>query len=192
MEQARKSAAEAGIKNVRFIKGNVLQLDEFLDETFDIVHAHQVLLHVSDPLLGLHEMRRLCRSDGGIVTTRDLVSQIIIPSPSTVSNMMISLSNLMHSRGADPEYGRVHHLQVHEAGFIWADIEMSSWVWEFSGPEGRKAWAEGMKQSYKRTVTLSGKASEEQVAETIAAWDHWAEDPSARFIGVDSALVCHK
>lgn len=137
MEQARKSAAEAGIKNVRFIKGDVLQLDEFQNETFDIVHAHQVLLHVSDPLLGLHEMRRLCRSDGGIVTTRDLVSQIIIPSPRTISNMMTKLSNLMHSRGADPEYGRVHHLQVHEAGFIWADIEMSSWVWEFSGPEGR-------------------------------------------------------
>jgi len=49
-----------------------------------------------------------------------------------------------------------------------------------------------MKQSYERAVTLSGKASEEQVAETIAAWDHWAREPSARFIGVDSALVCHK
>lgn len=192
MEQARKLATKAGIKNVRFIKGDVLQLDEFQDESFDIVHAHQVLLHVSDSLFALQEMRRLCRSDGGIVTTRDLVSQIIIPSSPIISNMMTEVSSLMRSRGADLEFGRVHHLQAHEAGFDWADIEMSSCVWEFSRPEDRSAWAEGMKQSYKHAVTSSGKATEEQVAETMAAWDHWAQDPSARFIGVDSALVCHK
>ena len=38
--------------------------------TFDVVHAHQVLQHLSDPVAALTEMRRVCRP-GGLVAARD-------------------------------------------------------------------------------------------------------------------------
>ena len=42
----------------------------FPDDTFDVVHAHQVLQHVADPVAALREMRRVCRP-GGVVAVRD-------------------------------------------------------------------------------------------------------------------------
>src|SRR5206468_8507486 len=38
--------------------------------TFDLVHAHQVLQHLTDPVAALREMRRVCRP-GGVVAARD-------------------------------------------------------------------------------------------------------------------------
>ena len=38
--------------------------------SFDVVHAHQVLQHLADPVAALREMRRVCRP-GGLVAARD-------------------------------------------------------------------------------------------------------------------------
>src|SRR5262245_61716188 len=54
---------------VSFAVGDVYRLD-LLDASFDIVHAHQVLQHLSDPVAALKEMRRVVRP-GGIVAVRD-------------------------------------------------------------------------------------------------------------------------
>ena len=52
-----------------FEVGDLFDL-RFDDGTFDVVHAHQVLQHVGDPVAALVEMRRVCRP-GGIVAARD-------------------------------------------------------------------------------------------------------------------------
>jgi SAM-dependent methyltransferase len=43
---------------------------EYPDDTFDVVHAHEVLQHVDDPVQALREMKRVCKP-GGIVAARD-------------------------------------------------------------------------------------------------------------------------
>ena len=43
---------------------------EFPAGSFDVVHAHQVLQHLSDPITALREMRRVC-VPGGLVAVRD-------------------------------------------------------------------------------------------------------------------------
>ena len=40
------------------------------DDAFDVVHAHQVLQHLPDPVGALREMRRVCKPDG-VVAARD-------------------------------------------------------------------------------------------------------------------------
>ena len=52
-----------------FAVADVHALD-FPDDSFDVVHAHQVLQHVGDPVQALREMRRVCRP-GGVVAARD-------------------------------------------------------------------------------------------------------------------------
>ena len=42
----------------------------FADDAFDVVHAHQVLQHLTDPIAALREMRRVTRP-GGVVAVRD-------------------------------------------------------------------------------------------------------------------------
>src|SRR5256886_2636110 len=69
LAQARQEAERRGLDNVRFDTGDVYHLD-FADGTFDVVHAHQVLQHLTDPGAALREMRRGCRP-GGLVAARD-------------------------------------------------------------------------------------------------------------------------
>ncbi|WP_148667697.1 class I SAM-dependent methyltransferase, partial [Arthrobacter sp. Hiyo1] len=67
--QAATLADERGVENVEFVTGNIYDLD-FEDETFDLVHAHQVLQHLTDPVAALREMRRVAKP-GAIVAVRD-------------------------------------------------------------------------------------------------------------------------
>src|SRR5215475_10051200 len=66
---AKAHAAEVHQDNVEFIVADVHALD-LPDDSFDVVHAHQVLQHVADPVRALTEMRRVCRP-GGVVAARD-------------------------------------------------------------------------------------------------------------------------
>ena len=69
LREAAVDAAEAGLANVSFEVGDAYALS-FDDGRFDVVHAHQVLQHLADPVAALAEMRRVTRS-GGIVAVRD-------------------------------------------------------------------------------------------------------------------------
>src|SRR5215469_11138233 len=66
---ARQEAQRQGRSNLSFEVGDVYAL-AFDDNSFDVVHAHQVLQHLTDPVAGLREMRRVCRP-GGLVAARD-------------------------------------------------------------------------------------------------------------------------
>jgi SAM-dependent methyltransferase len=68
IHEARKGAAD-GPAGLSYEVGDLFQLD-YDDGAFDVVHAHQVLQHVGDPVAALVEMKRVCRS-GGLVAARD-------------------------------------------------------------------------------------------------------------------------
>ena len=55
--------------NLRLLVGDVYQLG-FADAAFDVVHAHQLVQHLADPVAALREMRRVCKP-GGLVAVRD-------------------------------------------------------------------------------------------------------------------------
>src|SRR5215217_1213191 len=69
LEEARAAAELAGV-DVTFEVGDVYAL-EAADDSFDVVHAHQVLQHLTDPVAALREMARVCRP-GGLVAVRDV------------------------------------------------------------------------------------------------------------------------
>jgi ubiquinone/menaquinone biosynthesis C-methylase UbiE len=67
IEEARRDAG--GGPNVEFSVGDLYALDT-ADDTFDVVHAHQVLQHLADPVGALREMKGVCKP-GGLVAPRD-------------------------------------------------------------------------------------------------------------------------
>src|ERR1700757_3757897 len=62
IEQARNQQSQG---NLDFATGDVYALD-YPDASFDVVHAHQILQHLGDPVRALREMRRVTRP-GGLV-----------------------------------------------------------------------------------------------------------------------------
>ena len=83
LEAARATLSERGLsEQVELTSGDVMALP-FEDASFDVVHAHQVLQHLADPVGALAEMRRLTRP-GGIVAVRDAVYSAMtwFPEPS--------------------------------------------------------------------------------------------------------------
>ena len=52
LDEARSAAEQAGVP-VDFAVGDVYAL-EAADDSFDVVHAHQVLQHLTDPVAALH------------------------------------------------------------------------------------------------------------------------------------------
>ncbi|WP_225979232.1 MULTISPECIES: class I SAM-dependent methyltransferase [Corynebacterium] len=68
-EWRRRTLEQRGINTVEVVVEDAHQLS-YAEHSFDLVHAHQVLQHVADPVLVLQHMWRVTRPHG-IVAARD-------------------------------------------------------------------------------------------------------------------------
>ena len=67
--EAVQMLQERSSRNLQFKPADVYSLDSE-EQTFDVVHAHQVLQHLTDPVAALVEMRRVLHPNG-ILAVRD-------------------------------------------------------------------------------------------------------------------------
>jgi len=128
LDQAAAHAAEAGCADgIEFAVGDVHEL-EFPDDTFDVVHAHQVLQHVTNPVKALREMRRVCKP-GGIVAARDgdYSGFVWYPRLPALDAWLRLYLDLARANGGEPDAGRYLLTWAHEAGF--EDVTASSSTW---------------------------------------------------------------
>ena len=78
IEEARRNAG--GGPNVEFSVGDLYALNT--GDTFDIVHAHQVLQHLPDPVAALREMKRVStRDDSSLRGRTPPASTTCCPAP---------------------------------------------------------------------------------------------------------------
>ena len=74
--QARSTPSGLGVENLRFEVADLFALG-FPDASFDVIHLHQVLQRLQDPVAALVELRRVLDPDG-LLAARDRTSE---PSP---------------------------------------------------------------------------------------------------------------
>lgn len=189
--QAKSLAQARGVTNVEFMQGDAHAMQALSDESFDVAHAHMVLLHLSDPVKALREMRRLVK-DGGVVATRDAATTFMVPeTPLPVKQRQI-YDRISSARGAHADGGKYTHMWAHEAGFARDKIEMSCGAWEFSGPAGRRVWMEGAKASMRTVAVGGGYATDAEIDEIAAAWEACGKHEGARFVGLGGQILCFK
>ena len=134
LAQARQEAERRGQRNVTFGTGDVYNLG-FADGTFDVVHAHQVLQHLTDPVAALREMRRVCRP-GGIVAARDgdYGGFFWFPEELGMTEWLALYRNVARAIGGEPDAGRHMLAWARQAGF--ASVEASGSAWCYTGAGG--------------------------------------------------------
>ncbi|WP_433377013.1 class I SAM-dependent methyltransferase [Actinoplanes sp. CA-142083] len=180
LDLARAEIARRGLANVDFRVGDVHALD-FPDDTFDVVHAHQVLQHVTDPVAALREMRRVTKP-GGVVAVRDsdYAAFTWFPAFPELTEWLELYERIARGNGGEPDAGRRLFAWGREAGFT--ELIASSSTWCFATPEDR-AWWGGMwadrvlKSEFAATAVRTGVATQEDLQRISDGWRAWAAHP---------------
>ncbi|EMC99072.1 hypothetical protein BAUCODRAFT_31356 [Baudoinia panamericana UAMH 10762] len=189
--QSRELAKRQGVTNVTFEVADATNLHQFADDTFDIVHAHQLLYHVPEQVRAIREMRRVLKPNG-IFSTRDLHTWLVSPSPPQLKGWRILFPQVVEKTGRSESFGSESHIVAHEAGFHKDKIEVSSWAWEMSTAKSRSAWVSGWKRLLTERAIEYGMATEEEMHGYEKAWEEWAGKGESRFIAVDGATLAWK
>ena len=173
-----------GRPNLTFTVGDVYAIDA-ADDAYDIVHAHQVLQHLADPVAALVEMRRVCKP-GGIVAARDsdYTSMAWYPRTPELSEWLELYCGITRGNGGDPDAGRRLLAYAHSAGFD--DVTPSAGVWCFAAPSDRQWWAglwadRVVESSLAEQAVDGGHATHADLERIANAWRAWASDPDAWF-----------
>jgi ubiquinone/menaquinone biosynthesis C-methylase UbiE len=170
--------------NVSFAVGDAYAVDA-VDGTFDVVHAHQVLQHLTDPVAALREWRRVLRP-GGLLAVRDSDYGAFTWAPAEPGiNRWLALYHAVTRRNrAEADAGRYLLGWVQRAGF--RDITPSSSTWTFADPERRSWWGglwadRAVESSFAKQAIDYGLASHDDLTAIAAAWRRWSEQPDGWF-----------
>ena len=194
LELARIETAARQQANVEFVVSDVHALD-LADATFDVVHAHQVLQHVGDPVQALCEMRRVCRP-GGIVAARDsdYAGFVWFPAISELDEWLALYRRVARFNGGEPDAGRRLLSWARGAGLT--DVTVTSATWCFATPEDR-AWWGGMwadrivESDLARQAVASGAATEDDLQRIGEGWRAWAAAEDGWLSILHGEIICH-
>ena len=192
LQLAEAEAHARGQENIDFAVGDVCALD-FPDDTFDVVHAHQVLQHVADPVRALSEMRRVCRP-GGIVAARDsdYAGFTWFPRVPELEEWLVLYRQAARANGGEPDAGRQLLSWARAAGFT--DVTATASTWCFATPEDRQwwgaMWADRVLHSdLARQLLTSGAATEEDLRRVAAGWRRWADAADGWFVVLHGEIL---
>ncbi len=194
LETAEATKVEWGADNVEFCIGDVYELD-FADNSFDVVHAHQVLQHLSDPVAAIREMVRVAKP-GGVVAVRDADYHAMswFPEPPGLDRWMDIYQQVARRNDAEPDAARHLLSWAVAAGVERARIEASVGTWLFCTDEERRWWASlwaerSVRSAFGVQARQYGIASEADQAEVVAAWQEWMDSATAWFVVPNGELL---
>ena len=184
--QAAAAVADAAGVAVAFEGAEATTLP-FEDDSFDVVHAHQVLQHLADPVAALAEMRRVTRP-GGVVAVRDAdyAAMTWYPPSEGLSEWLELYHEVADANGVEADAGRRLHAWVRAAGFDPAGTTVSASAWCFATPEDRawwsSTWAERVTGSQFARQALGHGLADDVALEALAeAWTAWGEEQDGWF-----------
>lgn len=184
LAEASAVCTERGADNVTIEVGDVYAL-EFEDDSFDVVHAHQVLQHLSDPVAALREMRRVTKPDGMVaIRDADYHAMTWYPPDPQLDRWMDIYQAVARSNDAEPDGGRHLLAWANQAGF--STVESSATVWCFADAETRHwwgdLWADRMTGSaVAEQAVAQNLATEADLAEVATAFRRWLDHPDGWF-----------
>lgn len=186
-------AARRDHDGAEFVAGDVYSL-AFHDASWDVVHAHQLLQHLSDPVAALKEMRRVVRP-GGIVAARDAdyASFTWYPFDDRLLRWLALYQEIARTNGGEPNAGRRLLSWAQQAGF--SQITASASAWCFATTEERAwwggLWADRMTGSaIAQQAVRERRATVDGLVSIADAWRAWATAEDAWFAVLHGEVLC--
>jgi ubiquinone/menaquinone biosynthesis C-methylase UbiE len=177
LAEARGAAERAGVA-VTFEVGDVYALAA-ADDSFDVVHAHQVLQHLTDPVAALREMARVCRS-GGVIAVRDVDygAFVTFPADDGLDRWLDLYHRVARRNGAEPDAGRRLLAWAHAAAL--RDVTATTSSWCYSTAAEREWWGNSWAgrataSSFAEQAVAYGLASPADLEDIAAAWLRWRD-----------------
>ncbi|SSC23968.1 Methyltransferase type 11 [Klenkia terrae] len=164
-------------EQVEFAVGDVYALD-LPDDSFDVVHAHQVLQHLTDPVAALREMARVCRP-GGLLAVRevDYAATTWFPADEGLDRWLDLYHRVARRNDAEPDAGRRLRAWAHAAGL--RDLTASASTYCYADDAERRWWGDSWAgrataSAFAEQAVAYGRATAAELAEVAAAWQRWA------------------
>ena len=193
VEQARVVVRDRAPGTAEVAVGDVYTLDPGA-ERFDVVHAHQVLQHVPDPVGALRAMGRLCRP-GGLVAARDgdYAGFTWYPELPELTQWLALYQRAARANGGEPDAGRRLLGWARAAGFTQVTATASTWC--FATAQDRAWWGEMwaariLESAMARQVIDARLATPEDLRRISAGWLRWAAADDGWLAIVHGEVVC--
>ncbi len=192
---ARVIAASLNQENAVFQVGEATGLP-FEDDFFDVVHCHDVLMHIPDAQAALAEIRRVLKP-GGIIGCREMIGQscFTYPDYGVIGKSWEMFEDLVTTDGGHPQMGKELKTRLASSGFIDARITASFDV--FSTPEQidfiymiALQWF--LSQEMEETAIQYGAATVELAQAIRVAYVRWKDDPGAMCVLAFGEAVAFK
>lgn len=183
--------ASANHPGFAVVSGDVASLP-FADGSFDVVHAHQVLQHLADPVAALREMARVCRQ-GGIIAARDAdyAAMTWFPEHPALTRWRELYRAMARANGAEPDAGRRLASWANAAGLRGVDVTAA--VWCYSTPEQRAWWAGQWAERVLTGAFVAQAAAhgvgQAELAALAGGYRQWAVEPDGWFVVVHGDLL---
>lgn len=153
------------------------------DGHYDVVHAHQVLQHLSDPVAALRKMAEL----GDLVAARDGDYSAFTwgPDDASIARWLEIYLTVTRHNGAEANAGRNLLRWAHEAGLTDTTFSWSQWV--YSTPAGLDFWCgtwadRCADSSFAKQAVDYGISTTAELAEVARGWRAFATNPDAVFV----------
>lgn len=206
---AEADRATAGVTNVTYVVGSVYDLSTaqglqsdgsdpgrqpaaqsdlgtFDLGTFDIVHAHQVLQHLTDPVAAISEMGRVL-APGGLLALResDYGAFTWAPADPRLDRWMELYHQVTAANGADADAGR--HLLGWARAAGCTDIVCTSSNWTYATPAEREWWGglwadRIVGSSFAEQAIELGSTDRAELPELAEGFRQWAIHDDAVFV----------
>ncbi|CAG9949854.1 unnamed protein product [Clonostachys rosea f. rosea IK726] len=197
LKRAELVARSWEAENVTFQTGDASKLP-FPDNSFDIVHCHQVLTWQKEPWVALAEMLRVTKP-GGIVSARegDFRTEAVWPETEGLKKFHDFTEKLMKTSGGHSDGGRQLLGWALKAGAKREDMRVTWGSWGYSSTEEKKAWSDGMVGMLQggrlRGMALKmGLATEDDLDIMIKAWNEWFQSEEATLSMMSGEILIQK
>lgn len=188
-ERRRKSA------NVTHQTGDITSGLAFPDHSFDVVYCHQFLIHMTDPIAVMTEMKRVCKT-GGIVACREADFGTVVSHPPRKGTDFFCEHYIktLQMHGMEPFAGRNLQIWARHAGFDPNMVGRSASTILNSTDAERDWWASTLQERFRgsdlRNAFQAAGATEAELKDLLDGLEEWKPDPDGWTVRVQGEVIC--